>query len=602
MARVACVQSRVGIGTLDKMRILKLLPHVLPRGVLALVLSLMVQVAAAQETAFVQVEAQPTLDKAMERARAYAASFDNVQGYRTGSGWYAIVLGPMSADEATRSLVSLRGAQQIPADSYVATAANFGAQFWPAGAEAATAPMAEPAEEAASEPAAEPAAPPRDETRDEALAAESQLDQAGRAQLQEALKWYGFYQGALDGAIGKGTRKSMADWQAAHGYDPTGVLTTIQRAELVGGFTRDKAEFGFDTVSDAESGIEVTLPLGLVEFDSYAPPFVQYRAKGDSGLTVRLISEPGDGAALKGLMAVLQTLDVMPAGGEVSEDETSFTLKGQSATIRSLAWASTEKGNVKGYLISWAPALDDRIDRILPVIRSSFRSLGAKALDPGLVPLDDAVRRGLLAGLEPKKPKSSQSGLFVSPDGAVVTTAAAVAGCGRITIERETPAIVAASDAGSGLVLLKPEAPIAPPAHARFAPGLPQKGAQVAAVGWSYGDRLPAPVLNPGLLEELTGLDGQSGKIRLALDILPGDAGGPVMDATGAVIGLVLPGNPSGPALPRGVALAETDAAVTAVMAQAQVVPETAAADLPATPDALQAQGLGMTALVSCWE
>lgn len=583
------------------MKFLKLLP-----GALALMLALMVRVAVAQETTFIQVEAQPSLDKAMERARAYAGAFDNVQGFRMGSGWYAIVLGPMSPDEATQTLLSLRSANQIPADSYVATAGNFGAQFWPVGAEAVTAPAVQPAEEPAAQPSAEPAAqpvaPPRDETRDEALAAEGQLDQAGRAQLQEALKWYGFYAGALDGAIGKGTRKSMADWQSAKGYEPTGVLTTIQRAELVGGFTADKTEFGFDTVSDAESGIEVTLPLGLVEFDSYAPPFVQYRAKGDAGLSVRLISEPGDGAALKGLMAVLQTLDVMPAGGEVSADETSFTLTGQSATIRSLAFAQTEKGNVKGYLISWTPALDDRIDRILPVIRSSFRSLGAKALDPGLVPLDDAVRRGLLAGLEAKKPKSSQSGLFVTPDGAVVTTAAAVAGCGRITIERDTLAAVAASDAASGLVLLKPQAPIAPPAHARFAGSLPQKGAQVAAVGWSYGDRLPAPVLNPGLLEDVTGLDGQAGQIQLALDILPGDVGGPVMDATGAVIGLVLPGNPTGPALPRGVALAQTDAALTALMAQAQVMPDAASADVPATPDALQAQGLGMTALVSCWE
>jgi hypothetical protein len=90
--------------------------------------------------------------------------------------------------------------------------------------------------------------------------------------------------------------------------------------------------------------------------------------------------------------------------------------------------------------------------------------------------------------------------------------------------------------------------------------------------------------------------------LQLALDILPGDVGGPVLDASGAVIGLVLPGAASGPALPAGVALAQGDAALTALMTQGAVPVTPSQASASATPDALQAMGLGMTALVSCWE
>ena len=48
--------------------------------------------------------------------------------------------------------------------------------------------------------------------------------------IQIALKALGYYQGALDGKFGPGSRRSAADFQAAIGTDPTGVL---QPSELV---------------------------------------------------------------------------------------------------------------------------------------------------------------------------------------------------------------------------------------------------------------------------------------------------------------------------------------------------------------------------------
>ena len=75
-----------------------------------------------------------------------------------------------------------------------------------------------------------------------------------------------------------------------------------------------------------------------------------------------------------------------------------------------------------------------------------------------------------------------------------------------------------------------------------------------------------------------------------------------MLDASGAVIGLVLPGPAKGPALPAGVALAEGDTALTALMTGAALPVTASTTTAPATPDALQAMGLGMTVLVSCWE
>ena len=51
--------------------------------------------ATAQQTAYIQVEAQRTLTGAQNAARGYSArGVEDVSGYSISSGWYAIVLGP----------------------------------------------------------------------------------------------------------------------------------------------------------------------------------------------------------------------------------------------------------------------------------------------------------------------------------------------------------------------------------------------------------------------------------------------------------------------------------------------------------------------------
>ena len=87
--------------------------------------------------------------------------------------------------------------------------------------------------------------------------------EAERKPLQEAIAGYGVYDGAIDGAFGPGTRKSMQAWQEAAGFEATGVLTTKQRGTLLANYQADKAEFGFETITEAEAGIEITLPMGL---------------------------------------------------------------------------------------------------------------------------------------------------------------------------------------------------------------------------------------------------------------------------------------------------------------------------------------------------
>lgn len=568
--------------------------------------------AHAQDQAWIQVEAQPTLAEAEERARAYAAAFPDVVGYRLGSRWYGVALGPYSRDQAQQRLSELLGENLIPRDAYISDGTNFREQFWPVGGAApvvtpepdpvAEAPAeSEPLAAAPVEPA--PAAEPVEETAAEARRSEAALTREEREDLQRALQWEGFYSAAIDGAFGPGTRRSMADYQTAMGLEPTGILTTRQRATLVANWQADLAEFGFDTVTEAESGIEITLPLGLVAFDHYEPPFVHYMPKTDGGMRVILISQPGDKAALYGLYDILQTLTIIPMQGERSRNERSFEINGTSATTQSYAYAETKAGLVKGYILVWSPDQAEQAGRVLGQMKASFRAVGNRALDPGMVPMADAARRGLLAGLELRRPATSASGFFVDSAGSVVTSAATVAQCGRITLEGGAEATVIASDAATGLALLKPKTAFAPTSVAALQLSPDRVGAEVAVAGYAYGDALPAPVLTFGTLEDIKGLNGETGLKRLGIATLPGDVGGPVLDGTGAVLGMLLPRETGGSrVLPEGVEFAAASAVIAGLMTGSGVKPTESPAAGALAPEDLTRKAMGMTVLVSCWE
>lgn len=554
----------------------------------------------AQDQVWLQIEAQPNLAKAQERAGAYAAALPDVQGYKLDSGWYGVAVGPMTSDKAVALLQSLTATGTIPADSYITDGASFGAAFWPAeGGAPATPQSAEPTAEAVTAPvqSAEPTLP--DETPAEAKASEAALSDTDRSDLQMALKWFGFYDGKVDGRIGAGSRKSMAAWQGAQGMEPTGVLTTAQRAKLVGGYKDEEGLFGFELVTEPEAAIELSLPMAMLQFDGYAPPFVRFKGRDGAGLSGMLISEPGTKATLSGLYDILQTLDTMPPEGARALGDDSFTIRGKNATVESLAYAEIAGGNVKGFVLTWDVALSAQMERVLPLVQSSFRSTGEKAMDPGLVPLDEAVKRGLIAGISAKKPKSSATGFFVDPKGAAVTLAAAVQACGKVTLDHRTEVDVKIL---GDLAVLTPKTPVAPRSFAAFAVGAPTPGTQVTLSGYSYGERLSAPVLTRGTLEEDKGLNGEAGVARLGILAKAGDLGGPVLDDTGAVIGMLVP---TGAGLPEDVGMVATSAALTAALtdpAGAALVLTAASSMGKATPDALTAAARGMTVLVSCWE
>ncbi|WP_226779160.1 serine protease [Oceaniglobus trochenteri] len=566
--------------------------------------------AQAQQNSWIQVEAQPRLQAAQERASDYARRLPNVAGFQLGStNWHAIVVGPYDEDVADRLRRDLRSQGAIPGDSFVTDGQSFGTQFWPIGGAAAQAP-ATPATPSPAAPLTETAEPlpvipaePADETPAEARRSEAQLTGEERRALQVALQWEGFYDAAIDGAFGRGTRASMGEWQAAKGYDVTGVLTTRQRTELLAAYNAILEGLGMETVRDDVAGIEIKLPLAMVGFDTYEPPFAHYGPHKDAKFPkVLLISQRGDENTLFGLYDIMQTLEIVPEEGAREKRRSSFTLIGENAEFISQTEAVTKDGTVKGFTLIWPRGDEKRRQRVIDEMTASFTAIPGQVMDDLVGDPTEDQRIDLLAGLEVRRPEVSLSGFYVDPRGHVLTTSTAVQQCSRITLNEEVEATLKASDADSGLALLTPDQALAPRAFARFQPAVPRLQSDVVLSGYSYEGILGAPSLTFGTLADLRGLNGEETIKRLDLAAQPGDVGGPVLDVSGAVLGMLVPGiDKDGRALPDQVSFAVDVETIAGFLSDNGLSATAAERAGPVKAGVLNDMATDMTVLVSCW-
>lgn len=594
-------------------------------GVMLAVLSAMPAAAqiSGDDIGWVQIEAQPTLSAAQRSIRNYATQLDDVNGFYMGSGWYVVTLGPYTLDDADAVRRELRRNGEIPSDAFIADGRRYTQQFWPIGVGAATSPLAVPngvetlADETAQDQAqatqdeavaeavppaeiVEAPAPEPDETLREARQSESALTRDEKKDLQRMLQWAGYYNATIDGSFGRGTRGSMAAWQEANNVEATGVLTTRQRGTLLAQFNAVLEGMNLTIVRDNASGIEMKIPTGVVEFEKYEPPFAQFKSTSDIGARVILISQPGNQDRFNGLYEIMQTLEIVPMEGPRERGRSSFEIEGVNSDIHSYTYASYENGEIKGFTLVWPAGDDERRERVLSEMKASF-AVQDGVLDPAIAVPDEDQAIDLVSGLAVRKPRNSLSGFFIDDNGTVLTTAAAVENCERVTIQKDHEASVAFRDDALGLAVLKSNTALSPMGFAQFQTAIPRLQSDIAVAGFSYGGVLPTPTLTFGKLADLRGLNGEEQLKRLALTAQDGDAGGPVFDNGGAVLGMLLPKSGGAQVLPAEVSFTVDAEAIIASLGQGGITISSTdtIAYMPAETQTMLASD--MTVLVSCW-
>jgi len=566
---------------------------------------ILVTTAFAQQSAWVQIEAQPSVAEAQSRAEVYERRLDNVAGYDVGRGWYAIVLGPYERNDAELVLRQLRREGQIPGDSFIATGRTFRNQIWPIGRGVPTTAQSltgnadeDQVEDVIAE--VEPVQIP-DETLREARDSEILLDREQKKDLQIALQWAGFYSGTIDGLYGRGTRNSMRSWQEANNHEPTGVLTTRQRAELIADYNSVLDGMDLQLVRDDATGIQMQIPTGVVAFTEYEAPFARFDAKGDVPAQVLLVSQEGDQNRLFGLYEILQTLEIMPQDGPRERRNASFTLEGIGDGKHSYASVQLTDGEIKGFILVWPENDDERRRRVLDLMIESYTAVDG-TLDPALSRPGEDQNIDLVSGLAIRKPDFSLSGFYINDKGAVLTSSEFAGSCDYLTVNSDIDAAVTFTDSDLGIAIVEPTNALAPLSVAEFQTSVPRIQSDIAVAGFPFGGVLTAPSLTFGKLADIRGLGGEEELKRLSLIAQDGDAGGPVYDNGGAVLGMLLPKrNANGQVLPNDVSFSLDADAIIAALSNAGVDVQTTDSLAFMAPETLTHRAADQTVLVSCW-
>lgn len=563
--------------------------------------------ANAQDNFWVQIQATQTLTGAQDNAREFARRLDDVHGYYIGDGFYGIFIGPFSESDAEIARERLLAQGAIPSDSFVYNGRTLRQQFWPIGGgttSAATVPDTPGQNTTGSDIANLPADPliVSDETLSEARASEAALERPEKEELQRALRWAGVYTAAIDGSFGRGTRAAMQAWQEANNMEPTGVLTTGQRVILFSQYNRVLEGLNLRLVRDDASGIQMDIPTDIVSFSEYRPPFVRFEATGDvDEALVLFISQTGDEGRLIGLYEVMQVLEIIPPEGPRSVDSNGFEIEGIGNGIHSYTSVSLRDGEIKGFTLVWPEGDEARRSRMLEIMQDSFDLLPG-TLDPRIVPVSEDQAIDMVAGLAVRQPRQSRSGFYVGNDGTVVTTPEILDECTQITFDRETEAEVIARDDDLGIAVLRPIEDLAPISIASFQSDTPRLQDQIAVAGYPFNGVLSAPTLTFGQVVDIRGLTGDDTIKRLSILPQPSDAGGPVFDDRGAVLGMLLPrkdGNTQ--VLPPEVNFSVDGTQIVNLLAEQGVTAQISEAAAAISPVALTRRAADITVLVSCW-
>jgi len=238
------------------------------------------------------------------------------------------------------------------------------------------------------------------------------------------------------------------------------------------------------------------------------------------------------------------------ARGESTPTPTPAPSAPQSGPSRTVVAEAQKLLGILGYEIGPADGLSgQRTANAVRAFQSDLKMSPTGAItEELLVILRIAVAANAPTPAKPRQAasptqRSSGSGFFVSTAGHIITNRHVIDGCGKVTVsidDVDKPVTVESVDEANDLALLK--APSGSMAPATFRQSRRANlGEQVVVAGYPLSGLLSEGLnVTTGTISALAGIGDDPRVIQITAPVQPGNSGGPLLDKSGHVVGVVV--------------------------------------------------------------
>ena len=234
----------------------------------------------------------------------------------------------------------------------------------------------------------------------------------------------------------------------------------------------------------------------------------------------------------------------MPIGAQLVNVE----MPTNSALITQFRKARVMTAFAQGQLFQFnlnqtAQLLPSLLNCVLSVKKKGVSNAGEFAVAaPAAAPPPNAAPANAAAPKQSKSATQTGTGFVISSNGHVVTNQHVIDGCGEITgnLSGEAPLKLrlVSSDETNDLALLQAPSPFKEVAVIRA--NSVQTGEGVIAIGYPYRGLLTSDfTVTTGIVSSLSGIFNDTRHLQISAAVQPGNSGGPLLDFTGAVVGVV---------------------------------------------------------------
>ena len=397
----------------------------------------------------------------------------------------------------------------------------------PAGAMAQTAPPAQP------RPA--PAPDPRLVAAQQAFEA---LPEAERKAIQQDLGFATTFNGAALGTFGGLTFNAIQAFEREQKLAVDGILTPDERRQLASIAGNARRALRFVVLDDQRSGAKIGVPQNVfAKRETNNVGGSRWQTADGKATLDTVVASPGE---------TLQQLFDRATAATPNRKVTYkllrpdfFVVTAETATGKAYRRMSLgPDGVIRGFSVGYDKAIAGDLDRLVIAVANSYDAFPAPATAGARPAQGLAGAAAIAAGVAgassapptPAPPRERLATGLLLDGGHVLTAAAAMRDCRSITAgPRKQPVRLVASDASSGLTLLRADG--LPRPQAINPAGVPKADDALTAIGLSWSAGQPAAVY----AEALTSTGG-----RIAAPLQPGGAGAALFDRSGALAGLVV--------------------------------------------------------------